>query len=254
MPFSSAASAFAVACLSFAATSAPAHAKVIFETAAYTGVDTGEYIVQDIRFIGAAFTLDKSTQITGIGGQFGGYPGGTIFGAIVPLASQMSLPSFAPSDIGSNAIADVVFSLPTVTAVDYTAPLSVELSPGSYAVIFGSGAFGADGWGGLGDQNTPVGSPNYVSYFSFSGTPGARTRMTGSASPSPAFRKPRAGRCCSPALLRSPPVIGARGGQPSPKSAPQPVNFDAGPPRSMGRHRLMAMPTRPSSRDSDFYA
>lgn len=112
-------------------------------------------------------SLGKSTKITGVGGRFGGYPGGTIFGAIVPLASQTSLPSFAP--IVSNAVADVVFSLPTVTAVDYSAPLSVELPAGSHAVIFGSGPFGADGWGGLGDQNTPVGSPNYVSYFSFSG-------------------------------------------------------------------------------------
>ena len=155
--------------LSLAAAPTPANATILFETAAYTGVDTGEYIIQDTRFIGAAFTLTKSREITGIGGQFGGYPSGSVFGAIVPLASQTSLPSFAPSAIASNAVADVVFSLPTVTAIDFTAPLDVTLPAGSYAVIFGSGAFGASGWGGLGDQNTPIGSPNYVSYFSFDG-------------------------------------------------------------------------------------
>jgi hypothetical protein len=55
-------------------------AKTIFETATFTGVDTGEYIVSDSRYFGVAFTLDKTTEITGIGGQFGGFPSGTIFG------------------------------------------------------------------------------------------------------------------------------------------------------------------------------
>ncbi len=145
-----------------------AEASIIFQTAAYTGNDTGEYIVQDIHYIGAAFSLNAATQITGVGGQFGGFPSGEIFGAIVALSSQTSLPSFAPSTIAANAIADVVFSVPSGT-VDYTAPLNVTLGAGSYAVIFGSGAFGASGWAGLGDENTPIGAPNYVSYFSFNG-------------------------------------------------------------------------------------
>ena len=78
----------AVTCLmSFAAgaVATSADAKTIFETATFTGVDTGEYIVSDTRYFGVAFTLDKTTEITGIGGQFGGFPSGTIFGAIVSL-------------------------------------------------------------------------------------------------------------------------------------------------------------------------
>jgi hypothetical protein len=140
-----------------------ASAKVVLETATYTGVDTGETIVQDGRFVGAAFTLGATEQITNVGAQFGGFPGGTIFAAIVPLASQTSLPSFAPSDIAANAIADVVFSVPMAVAIDYSVPLNVTLPAGSYAVVFGSGAFGADGFAGLGEQNDVVGSPDWKS-------------------------------------------------------------------------------------------
>lgn len=140
-----------------------ASAKLVLETAAYTGDDTGEYIVQDGRSIGAAFTLGSTEQITSVGAQFGGFPGGTIFAAIVPLASQTSLPSFLSSDIAANAIADVVFSVPMAVAIDYSVPLNVTLSAGSYAVIFGSGAFGAEGFAGLGYLNDVVGSPNWMS-------------------------------------------------------------------------------------------
>ena len=100
------------------------------ETATYTGVDTGETIPQDGRFVGAAFTLGGTEQITSIGAQFGGFPSGTIFAAIVSLASQTSLPSFTPSDIASNAIADVVFSVPMQPnggPIDLSVPLNVTL-------------------------------------------------------------------------------------------------------------------------------
>ncbi len=143
-----------------------ASAKLVLETATYTGVDTGETIPQDGRFVGAAFTLGGTEQITSVGAQFGGFPSGTIFAAIVSLASQTSLPSFTPSDIASNAIADVVFSVPMQPnggPIDLSVPLNVTLSAGSYAVVFGSGAFGADGWAGLGEDNNAVGSPNWIS-------------------------------------------------------------------------------------------
>jgi hypothetical protein len=41
----------------------------------------------------------------------------------------------------------------------------VTLSAGTYGIVFGSGAFGADGWGGLGDGNNSVGSPNFFTFF-----------------------------------------------------------------------------------------
>jgi hypothetical protein len=159
----------AAACLmSLAAAVAPDAAKagIIFSTADYTGVDTGEYVVSDTRYFGVAFTLDKTTQIAGVGGQFGGYPSGTIFAAIVPLSSATSLPSFTPSEIEANSLADVVFAAPSATT-DLTEKLDITLSAGSYGLVFGSGAFGADGWGGLGGDNNSIGSPNFFTYLSY---------------------------------------------------------------------------------------
>jgi hypothetical protein len=157
----------ALTCLmSLAAGAVAADAKTIFETATFTGVDTGEYIVSDTRYFGVAFTLDQTTEITGIGGQFGGFPGGTIFGAIVSLPSETSFPDFTPSTIEANSLAHVVFAAPSDTT-DLTENLDVTLGAGTYGVVFGSGAFGAEGFGGLGDGNNSVGSPNFFTYFQF---------------------------------------------------------------------------------------
>jgi PEP-CTERM motif len=159
----------AAACLmslAAGAVSSAADARIIFETASYTGIDTGEYVVSDDRYFGVGFTLDKTTEITGVGGQFGGFPQGTIFGAIVALPSPTSFPDFTPSDIEANSLAHVVFAAPSATT-DLIENLNVTLSAGAYAIDFGSGAFGADGNGGLGDGNNPVGSPNFFTYLSF---------------------------------------------------------------------------------------
>jgi hypothetical protein len=86
----------------------PANANIILQTALFTGVDTGEYIVQSNRFIGASFALSSPTQITGIGGQFGGFPDGTVFGVIIPLSSLTALPDYSPDQL---PLADTVFSL-----------------------------------------------------------------------------------------------------------------------------------------------
>jgi hypothetical protein len=161
--------AAAAACfISLAAIAAPdqATAGIIFSTADYTGIDTGEYVVSDDRYFGVGFTLDATTQIRGIGGQFGGFPSGTIFGAIVPLPTATSLPSFTPSEIEADSLAHVVFSAPSATT-DLTVPLSITLNAGSYGLVFGSGAFGADGAGGLGDGNNSTGSPAFFTYLSF---------------------------------------------------------------------------------------
>ena len=157
----------AAACLmslAAGAVAASADAKTIFETATFTGVDTGEYIVSNTRYFGVAFTLDKTTEITGIGGQFGGFPSGTI----VSLPSATSFPDFTPSTIEASSLAHVVLAAPSETT-DLTEKVDVSLSAGTYGVVFGSGAFGTDGNGGLGGNNNTVGSPNFFTYFQFDG-------------------------------------------------------------------------------------
>jgi hypothetical protein len=155
--------------LSAVTLSAPAKADVIYQSATYTGADTGEYIVTDYDLIGAAFTLNAATNITGIGAQFGGYPSGTIFGAIVPLTPG-GFPAGSSQDLAAIALGHVVFSVPAGTngnpaLADLIAPLSLTLQAGTYGVVFGSGQFGADGNGGLGYLNDPVGSPNLFRSF-----------------------------------------------------------------------------------------
>jgi hypothetical protein len=157
--------------LSAVTLSAPAKADVIYQSAAYTGQDTGEYIVTNYDLIGATFTVNATTEITGIGAQFGGYPSGTIFGAIVPLTPG-GLPAGSSQDLASIALGHVVFSVPAGTngnpaLADLVVPLSLTLQAGTYGVVFGSGQFGADGNGGLGYLNDPVGSPDLIrSFFS----------------------------------------------------------------------------------------
>ena len=172
----------------------PANADIILQTALFTGVDNGEYIVHSDRFIGASFALSSPTQITGIGGQFGGFPAGTIFGAIIPLDSLTALPTYAPDQLPTHSLADTVFSLvgqlPAIPqGADIIEPLSVTLPPGTYAVLFGSGLFGADGNGGLGFQNTPCCSPTFLQNFfgdwaSFN-DPGVRIVVQGVSVPAP---------------------------------------------------------------------
>lgn len=150
-----------------ASLSSVAKAGTVYQSAAYTGADTGEYILTSNDLIGAAFTLTQKTTITAIGAQFGGFPSGQIFGAIVPVSSSTLLPTFTSSDIEANSLAHVVFSVPAKTAIDLTEALSVTLNAGTYGVVFGSGAFGANGYAGLGFLNDPVGSPSlFRSFFS----------------------------------------------------------------------------------------
>ena len=159
--------AAAVIALIAASVSTMAEAGTVYQSATYTGAVTGEYILSNNDLIGAAFTLTQTTKITAIGAQFGGFPSGQIFGAIVPVSGSTLLPNFASSDIAANSLAHVVFSVPTATAIDLAEPLSITLSAGTYGVVFGSGAFGATGWAGLGYLNDPAGSPNlFRSFFS----------------------------------------------------------------------------------------
>jgi hypothetical protein len=94
------------------------------------------------QWLGSRFTLSSATDITAIGGNIGGAPATTLFGAIISLSSVSALPAFSPLDLPSNALADVVFSAPSLSA-DLRVPLALTLGPGTYAVIFGTGLFGA---------------------------------------------------------------------------------------------------------------
>ncbi|MDN3275906.1 PEP-CTERM sorting domain-containing protein [Frankia sp. RB7] len=143
---------------------APTKADTIFETGTFTGTDLGDYSIYDGRYIGASFTVTQQTMINSIGAQFGAYSYGTIFGAIVPLASSTSLPAGSPTDLASIALGHTILSMPSQIQ-DVSGSLSLTLAPGTYGIVFGSGLFGATGTAGIGQNNDDVASADFFQYL-----------------------------------------------------------------------------------------
>ncbi len=133
------------------------YADVIYESATLgpTGEISGISIFTK-QILGSRFSVSQTVEVTEIGGHIGGSVPGGIFGAIVQLSGP--LPSGSPFDVGE-VIAFTTFS-PNRPSTDISAPLSVILPPGDYALVFGSGLFGATGSGSMPPNNplTPEGT------------------------------------------------------------------------------------------------
>jgi hypothetical protein len=132
------------------------------------------------QYIGARFHLDSRTIIDHIGGHIGGdnVPGESLlFGAIAHLSGPNALPSGTPADFEPIAVAIV----PAVfRSNDLLVPLHAVLDPGDYALIFGSGRFGAMGKGIMPNTNTDT---VQASYF-IGSFPSLDTSMWKNAAPS----------------------------------------------------------------------
>jgi hypothetical protein len=156
----------AIAAAALASLSAPALADTLYQSATYTGVDTGEYILNSNNIMGGVFTLSGKTDITAIGAQFGGFPAGEIFGAIVRVDPATGLPAGPSNDIAAIALGHATFAVTSGTH-DQSVALPLTLDAGIYAVVFGTNQFGATGFAGLGAQNDPVADPSLIrSFFS----------------------------------------------------------------------------------------
>ena len=137
-----------------------ARGDVVLETATVGPNPQPEIGLGGLQWVGARFSISQTTQVDEIGANLEG--ASTIFGAIVPLSGPNGLPTFAPSQIQSFALANTVFSV-TLTIQDYSAPLSVTLAPGDYGVVFGVGPFGAGGGANLTGGNIPTGQGSFFS-------------------------------------------------------------------------------------------
>ncbi len=106
------------------------------------------------QLLGSRFTLAAATEITSVGGAFGGVSSlgrsADIFAAIVDLNGG-SLPSGAPLGM-ANVLGTATFFASHVG--DTLVPLNLQLTPGDYALVFGGGVFGTDGV----DSMTPDGT------------------------------------------------------------------------------------------------
>jgi hypothetical protein len=108
------------------------------------------------QFLGVRFHLNETILVDNIGGHLSG--NGSLFGAITPLSSFNAFPAGDP--LSFVPLAQVTFT-PTELSTDIRVPLSVTLNGGDYALIFGSGRFGATGFGSMANNNIDSASANY---------------------------------------------------------------------------------------------
>ena len=162
------------------------------------------------QWLGARFSLSAPAHVDGIGADFS-YFEGTIFGAIVSLDNAGALPEGNPFT-STNVLAEI-----TIDGGDPIYPVNVDLTSGSYGLVFGSGYFGTQGFSGI--WQTDVVDPN-GSFFDYSnggqrpggplwqeaGFQGTQFTVTGSLSPVPepaSWAFMLAGIAVTGAMLRS---------------------------------------------------
>lgn len=163
-------------CLVFTAISV--RAEILFESGMLgpTGVTWDDIVaetvggtnVRSVVFTGVRFELHEPVITTQIGGHFLQHPGGnpngdgSFFGAIVALDDENDFP-----DTGDLSTPDVVGA----TLLTFPNPsdevlgdLSLQLDSGWYALVFGSGLFGATAEGVAIRNNPDIGDPSYIGW------------------------------------------------------------------------------------------
>ncbi len=158
----------------FAAT--PASAAILFEsgTLGPTGIPLTELTSGNIPganvtpsvFNGVRFEVSVPVLTSQVGGHFVGSLGttGTFFGAIVELDDVNDFPD--SDDLSTpDVLGSTVLAFPEPSA-EVFGNLEVLLNPGWYALVFGSGLFGASGDGAMVLNNPDIGDPSYIAYVS----------------------------------------------------------------------------------------
>jgi hypothetical protein len=132
--------------------------KPFYESAAMGNANSGGgYSLHSNQFLGVRFQVTSKVTISRIGGHIGG--GGQVFGALVRLSGPNDLPDSlnltTPDVIGTTLLTLGGFP-------DVSSPLVQQLEPGWYALVFGSGLFGATGSGFMPGNNPEIGVPSYI--------------------------------------------------------------------------------------------
>lgn len=125
---------------------------VVLETAGQ-GCSNGGTSITDCSYLGARFEISEPRRITGIGGHVKSNStwDRSIFIALVPVSGPDGFPSDAEL---SEAIFSTIFEAPfndegpyPYQVPDTIIQADLILEPGWYAIVFGSGLFGATGSG-----------------------------------------------------------------------------------------------------------
>ena len=147
-------------------------AAIIYEsgTLGTTGVahgTTGGTNINPFVYAGVRFELTRPVVTSQVGGHFVAFTGGTFFGAIVKLDGPNDFP-----DSGNLSTPDVfgatTLTFPALSAETY-GDLTLPLSPGWYALVFGSGLFGTNGWGASVRNAPDIGDPGVIAFQPNSG-------------------------------------------------------------------------------------
>ena len=156
--------------------SAARAASVIFEsgTLGPTGLTFDDFgggmpepsgaFVSDFNFTGVRFELSQPVVTTRIGGHFVIDPGhdDSFFGAIVRLDHATDFPN--SGDLATpDVLGETLLAFPDAST-EVFGDLALSLEPGWYALVFGSGLFGATGQGGAIGNNPDIGSPTYIAH------------------------------------------------------------------------------------------
>lgn len=114
-------------------------------------------------WMAARFVVSEPTQITSVGGHLRGTSTNgdtnTLFAAILELDNSTAFPydglitDRLAGIKDEDVVAHTIFNLPTYASQHISLPLSVIVSPGDYALVFGSGLFGATGSGAMPANN-----------------------------------------------------------------------------------------------------
>ncbi|MHC4740554.1 MAG: hypothetical protein ACYS8Z_01505 [Planctomycetota bacterium] len=127
----------------------PGTAGIIFETAQSgpSGPGTGGgNTIDSIFFLCANFEIEKPTRIDVVGGHFmrsfQDNPN-PIFGAIVAVDGPFGIPN--PHDLSGDNVLGTTLITPSYPSDNDSGALDIVAEPGWYAVVFGSGKFGATG-------------------------------------------------------------------------------------------------------------
>lgn len=146
-----------------------AQAAILYEsgTLGSTGIPRGTVPaanVSSVVFNGVRFQLAKPVITSQVGGHFVGSLGtsDTFFGAVVRLDNQNDFPNSGDLTT-ADVLGKVVLPFPAPSA-EVFGNLTLPLDAGWYALVFGSGLFGASGDGAMPLNNPDIGAPAYIGF------------------------------------------------------------------------------------------
>jgi len=128
------------------------------------GTAPGGAIISDFAFNGVRFEITQSVVTSRIGGHFvlDSSTADSFFGAIVQLDDATDFPD--SGDLSTpDILGSAILTFPNPSAEVFS-DLILQLDAGWYALVFGSGLFGATGEGGALLNNPDIGAPSYIAH------------------------------------------------------------------------------------------